>query len=165
MTRRLILIRHAKSSWADPGQDDHERPLNRRGQRSAVAIGHWLREKGYLPDRILCSSAARTRETCALLALDPEPVILPALYHASPETLLAEFQAAGGGAVAVIGHTPGIGAFAEMILSAPPPHGRFFDYPTGATLVAERPVDDWSEVTPGAGRVVDFITPRELTGD
>ena len=64
------------------------------------------------------------------------------LLRSSPETLLAELQAAGGGTVAVIGHNPGIGTFAEMILSAPPPHGRFFDYPTGATLVADLPVDN-----------------------
>ena len=62
---RLILIRHAKSSWANPGQGDHARPLNPRGRRAATAIGGWLADKGYVPDLILCSDAQRTRETTA----------------------------------------------------------------------------------------------------
>ena len=62
MTRRLILMRHAKSSWDNPFAEDHQRPLNGRGKRSAKAIGEWLRAQGYLPDQILSSSATRTRE-------------------------------------------------------------------------------------------------------
>uniref|UniRef100_UPI0035189862 SixA phosphatase family protein n=1 Tax=Nioella sp. TaxID=1912091 RepID=UPI0035189862 len=66
--KRLILMRHAKSDWS-LGQPDAARPLNARGQRSAEAMGDWLREKGYLPDQILCSSAQRTRETLDLLRI------------------------------------------------------------------------------------------------
>jgi len=165
MTKRLILIRHAKSSWAEPGMPDHDRPLNRRGQRAASAIGVWLRDTGYGPDTILCSSSLRTRETCALLALDPEPEIVPALYHADAGTMLACLQASKGEVVAMIGHNPGIADFAGGLVAAPPPHGRFADYPTGATLVADFDIDDWTGTRMGAGRVVDFITPRELTGD
>ena len=50
--RRLILTRHAKSSWDDPGMDDHDRPLNSRGLRDAPAMGQWLRDKGHLPDQV-----------------------------------------------------------------------------------------------------------------
>ena len=63
MTLQLILMRHAKSSWDDPAAADFDRPLNGRGRRSAKALGHWLRQRGWLPDRVLCSSARRTRET------------------------------------------------------------------------------------------------------
>lgn len=165
MAKRLILIRHAKSSWADPGMPDAERPLNRRGQRAAMALGGWLREAGHRPDQILCSPALRTRETCALLALEPEPEIRPALYHASPETMLDCLRAATGRCVAMIGHNPGIAAFAAALVAAPPAHARFADYPTGATLVAEFDIDDWRRVAPGTGRVIDFLTPRELTDE
>ena len=61
--RRLILMRHAKSSWADPGQRDLDRPLNKRGRRSAALVGGWLKRKGYRPDQALVSSARRAQET------------------------------------------------------------------------------------------------------
>ena len=71
--RRLILMRHAKSSWADPGQRDFDRPLNARGVRSAPLLGAWLRERGHVPDAALVSTARRTRETWAGLGLDDVP--------------------------------------------------------------------------------------------
>ena len=78
MTLRLILTRHAKSSWASPTMDDHARPLNRRGESSAKAIGAWLAAQGYVPELALVSSATRTRETWALIAeaFDPVPEAL-----------------------------------------------------------------------------------------
>jgi len=59
MTRRLMLLRHAKSAW--PDLPDHERPLAKRGRRDAPAAGSWLREADLRPDRVLCSTARRTR--------------------------------------------------------------------------------------------------------
>ena len=56
----LGLLRHAKSDWS-LGLEDHDRPLNKRGQRSAEAIGYWLARKGLSPDEILCSTSKRTR--------------------------------------------------------------------------------------------------------
>ena len=61
MTRTLILTRHAKSSWDDPFLNDHDRPLNKRGRKSAPVIAGWLRENGWLPDEVLSSTSARTR--------------------------------------------------------------------------------------------------------
>ena len=58
--RRLVLMRHAKSSWGDPGLDDHDRPLNKRGKRSAEALGDWLRAQTIVVDEALVSSSART---------------------------------------------------------------------------------------------------------
>jgi phosphohistidine phosphatase len=60
-TRRLILLRHAKSDW--PDVPDRDRPLAKRGRRDAPKIGRWLREHGYLPDTVICSDARRTRQT------------------------------------------------------------------------------------------------------
>lgn len=60
---RLILVRHAKSGWDDPGLDDHDRPLAPRGRRAAGWLGTALRDGGFLPETILCSSALRTRQT------------------------------------------------------------------------------------------------------
>ena len=63
--RQLFVLRHAKSSWDDPGLDDHDRPLAPRGQRAVKLLGEHLRDRGVEPDQVLCSSARRTRETLA----------------------------------------------------------------------------------------------------
>ena len=62
MTKRLILIRHAKSSWNAPF-NDHARTLNDRGRVAALAIGDWLKSNEYIPGAIYTSDAARTLET------------------------------------------------------------------------------------------------------
>jgi len=165
MTLRLILMRHAKSSWDDPAQGDHERPLNARGRRSAVAIGKWLEDKGYVPDVVLCSTATRTRETLEGLKLGVVPAkFLDALYHASTGVILETLQANGAGkCVLIVTHNPGCADFADRIVAAPPDHDRFFDYPTGAALVVDLPAETWAEVEFRKGEVLDFVIPRELT--
>jgi phosphohistidine phosphatase len=66
--QHLYLIRHAKSSWADPGVDDFHRPLNQRGERAVVLMGQRLAEAGVVPQLIVASPAARTRTTANALA-------------------------------------------------------------------------------------------------
>jgi len=163
MTRRLILMRHAKSSWGDPTQPDHARPLNGRGQRSATALGDWLRARGYLPDQVLSSSSVRTRETFDRLGLDAPAQFSDALYHASPATMLKALRAATGQTVLMLGHNPGIATFAHSLVATPPAHERFADCPTGATLIADFAITAWGDLTPGIGQTVDFIIPRALT--
>ena len=167
MTRRLILMRHAKSSWKDSDLSDHDRKLNGRGRRSADAIGPWLAARGHVPDEVLTSSSARTRETWARIAPHlpgaPAATQAPALYLATPETLLRVLQGATGACVGLLAHNPGIAAFADSLVAARPAHADFARYPTLATLVVEFEIDTWADLAPGTGRVVDFIVPRELT--
>ena len=61
--KRLILTRHAKSSWDDPMTPDHDRPLNERGKAAAADLGQWLASRDYVPEEVLCSDALRTRKT------------------------------------------------------------------------------------------------------
>jgi len=163
MTRRLILMRHAKSSWGDPMLSDHARPLNGRGKRSATALGAWLRESDYLPDEVLCSSSVRTRETRDRLKLDAPTRFLDSPYHASPATMFKELSRANGACVLMLGHNPGIAGFAEDLVSHAPDHPRFADYPTCATLVVDFDVNDWSDMTHGSSAPLAFVIPRELT--
>ncbi len=167
MTRQLILIRHAKSDWSTPVRGDHSRPLNDRGRRSARAVGRWLAERGHVPAEVLCSDAARTAETWALLSEAlPEAAeirFLAALYHAGAETMLATLRGATAASVAMIGHNPGIADFAERIVAAAPDHPRFLDYPTCATTVIRFETAGWGAVEWGRGEVRDFIVPRDLT--
>lgn len=166
MTLRLILMRHAKSAWDDPAAADHDRVLNPRGRDAATRIGRWLADEGYLPDGALVSTAARTRETWELLSARlpraPEPQFLPALYHAAPEVMLTCLQRAQGQSVLMLGHNPGIAAFARWMLDRAPKHPRFADYPTAATLVADFDAAGWADIAPGSGEAVAFVVPRDL---
>ncbi|MCI2394417.1 histidine phosphatase family protein [Aliiroseovarius sediminis] len=166
MTLTLILTRHAKSSWSHAGLDDHDRPLNKRGRASAKAIGRWLAAHGYAPDTVLCSDAARTRETWALIADKfigaPGAEYLEELYLADPATMLAALRRAEGKVVMMLGHNPGCAFTARRLSAEPHPHEKFHHYPTGATSVIAFDVDKWADVDWGTGRVVDFVVPRGL---
>ncbi|NCQ23967.1 MAG: phosphoglycerate mutase [Rhodobacteraceae bacterium CG17_big_fil_post_rev_8_21_14_2_50_63_15] len=161
--RQLILMRHAKSDWDDQTLGDHARPLNKRGRRSATALGHWLRARNLIPDQILCSSAIRAQETCARLKLQIAPDLLDSLYMAEPDPMLADLRGAKGTRVLMIGHNPGIAGFAHLLVTSPPIHGRFDDFPTGATLVANFAISAWSDLVPRSGKIIHFITPHDLT--
>ena len=165
MTKRLILIRHAKSSWDAPF-DDHARTLNDRGRTAATAIGGWLRTKGYLPDTIYSSDAARTRETTdkivAALGTTPTIVLKDTMYHGTPTALMAVLQHATGDTIALVAHNPGIAFFAEEIVAKGPDHNRFFDFPTCATLVCDFAISDWAEAVSHPGQTIDFIVPKDL---
>lgn len=166
MTRRLILTRHAKSSWDDPLMSDHERPLNARGRGAAADLGGWLASRGYLPDTVLCSDAVRTRETweriAPVLPTAPEVTLKPSLYHAGPDVMLAVLRHATADTVMMIGHNPGIAEFAARIVASPPQHPAFSRYPTGATLVASFEIDGWDQLQFGTGATRDFTVPREI---
>jgi phosphohistidine phosphatase len=168
LTLRLILIRHGKSGWDDPFADDHARVLNKRGRTSATAIGNWLSEHGYIPDAVLCSDAARTQETAELILppLTPSPQLRLSkmLYHGAPDTVLDLVRKETSQTVAVIGHNPGIGMLANMLVAKPPAHHRFSDYPTCATTIIDFDVDAWSAVKMRAGKCVGFVVPRDLIG-
>lgn len=159
---RLILMRHAKSSWDDFSQPDHDRPLNARGRRNATTMGGWLRENAFRPDSVLCSTSARTRETLALLDIAAPVTFEEPLYHGSPETLLNAFRHATGHTVLLLAHNPGIGAFASRLVKVRPTHPRFADYPTCATLVAHCDITDWGALQPGTCQVEAFAIPREV---
>ncbi len=166
MTKRLILTRHAKSSWDDPTMADHDRPLNERGRAAAADLGAWLASRGYAPGEVLCSDALRTRETWAgvAAALPGTPVVTlkPALYHAGPDVMLAVLRHATADTVMVVGHNPGIAEFAERLVARAPMNPEFQRYPTGATLVASFEIDDWSQLDYGLGSVRDFTIAREI---
>ncbi len=164
--KRLILTRHAKSSWDDPATPDHDRPLNERGRAAAAELGVWLASRGYVPGEVLCSDATRTRKTWSGLApaLPGTPILnlKPALYHAGPDVMLAVLRNATEDCVMMIGHNPGIAEFAGRLVARAPVHAEFPRFPTGATLVCDFMVESWAEVGFGLAATVDFIVPREV---
>lgn len=162
MTKRLILMRHAKSDWDDPLLEDIDRPLNARGRDSAAALGKWLAQHGFLPDEVVSSSAVRTRETLERLALKTDASFKPELYLAAAGTMLGVLKGCEGDSVLMVGHNPGIADLAEALLGVTPDHSRFLDYPTGATLVCDLPIQNWAEAVPRSAQFVDFVVPRDL---
>ncbi|MGF1545377.1 MAG: histidine phosphatase family protein [Parvularculaceae bacterium] len=172
--KELLLLRHAKSDWTDEGFADPDRPLNARGREAAVAVGARLAADGLLPDRILCSSAIRTRQTLALLwpyapARAPTE-ISPALYLASPEAMIA-FVAAEGGAAArvlVIAHNPGLEELARSLAdpvasNAADLHRMTAKYPTAALARFSLDIDRWEDAARMAGRarLLSFRRPDD----
>lgn len=165
MTLTLTIIRHAKSAWGDPAIQDLARPLNDRGRRSADALGRWLAGRANPPTHALCSPATRTRETWERIAaaLDTPTVDhLDALYGAGPDLLLAAIASAAARSLALVGHNPGIAAFADAMAWQRPNDSRFLRYPTGATTVLTFEAEGWDDVGPGTGKVTDFVVPRDL---
>ena len=160
--RRLIVMRHAKSDWSQPGQSDHARPLNARGQRSAEALGRWLKASGTTPELTLSSDATRTRQTFAGLLLATPVKWHARLYHAEAETYWDALCDVLPDTVMLLGHNPGIAQFAHTLLRSPPEHARFRDFPTGATLVVDLPAHDWYSIQKGTGVARAFVVPRDL---
>ncbi|NED93987.1 histidine phosphatase family protein [Phytoactinopolyspora alkaliphila] len=168
MSRTLVLLRHAKSAWPDD-VSDHERPLNKRGERDAASIGRWLRDRGLKPQRALVSSAQRTRATFDRVAAELEP---PPELHVSDDA-----YAAGAGdlldlvretpddvsQLLVIAHNPGIGTLASLIddetSDVPERFQMRMDYRTSACAVFDV-YCGWSELDPGRARLVTFTIPE-----
>src|ERR1700757_4493005 len=105
---RLFVLRHAKSSWDNPGLDDHDRPLAPRGERAVVALASYLSERNIHPELVLCSSSRRTRETMDGIGVGGEHVIEDALYGADTTELIERLRQLpeGMSSVMLIGHNP-----------------------------------------------------------
>ena len=168
--KRLGLLRHAKSSWADSDLRDFDRPLKRRGIKAARAMGEELRRRDVEFDLVLASPAQRIVETVARLeegygrSLDSK--FERGIYEASALSLWQIIERASNGAesLLLVGHQPGLQALATMLASRGDPHHREMrDYfPTAAFALTEFEADDWRGIEPGTGRVELYLTPRAL---
>ncbi|EDZ41108.1 MAG: histidine phosphatase family protein [Rhodobacteraceae bacterium] len=161
MSKTLIVMRHAKSSWDEPVEDKC-RFLNERGRNGATALGDWMRRTALTPDEILCSSATRTQETADRLALDTPLTLNDALYMASSDVLMKHVQKARADMLLIVAHNPGIGEFAERLAKIAPNNPRFFNYPSGATTVFTCDIADWSALHFHQNTAAHFTTPHDL---
>jgi phosphohistidine phosphatase len=168
--RRLVLLRHAKSDWPDVA--DHERPLAKRGRRDAPVVGRWLGASGYVPDAVVCSTAARARETWELASAGlgtsapgaaPTVRYEPRVYEATVLGLLMlvrEFDP-GWRTALIVGHNPGL---AELTAGLAGPDAELpAGYPTAFAAVLGLP-GSWAEAAPGEARLIDFTVPAYLHG-
>ncbi|MFP3944455.1 MAG: SixA phosphatase family protein [Alphaproteobacteria bacterium] len=169
--KRLLILRHAKSSWAEAGLKDRERPLNKRGRRAAPLMGARMARKDYRPEGILCSPAVRTRETLELvqphLGADIPVRMEPRIYLASGRQLLAllhELPEAWSSAL-LIGHNPGLEELVRLLREpGKSPCEAPAKFPTAALAVVDFPVTGWARVDVRMGRLVDLVKPRDIGG-
>jgi len=162
--KRLHLLRHAKSSWDDPGLADHDRPLAPRGRSAAARIGRHLREAGIEPALVLCSSARRAQETLALLELRGPVSVEAELYGASVQTLLARVRRTPEQlpSLMLIGHNPAIEGLATLLAAeAPLRIAMAAKFPTGALATLAFGVG-WGELRWGTAELTAFVRPRDL---
>lgn len=142
----LVLVRHAKSDWGDPGLPDHERPLNARGTANAPMMARRLVDTGIAVDRIVSSTAVRARTTAAAFgaALGCEVELAPHLYDSSANTLLEAAVAAGTAGrahtIMLVAHNPGITDLASRLST-----GGIDHMPTCAVVRFGWATDDWRE--------------------
>jgi phosphohistidine phosphatase len=164
---RLLLLRHAKSSWDDTSLEDRDRPLAPRGQRAAERMADHLRSDVPHPNLVLCSPALRTRETLDRMSnafVDAEVIVDDELYSAGEDELLERLRALADRfeTVAVIGHNPGIHDLAIALAESGAELGRMgAKFPTGAlaVLAFDGP---WRDVSRGGGLLEAFVTPKDL---
>ncbi|MEM7546081.1 MAG: histidine phosphatase family protein [Pseudomonadota bacterium] len=160
MTLRLILMRHAKSSWDQPGLRDHDRVLNQRGHLAAPLMGAYLRDMSLMPDLAYLSSAARVQETWALMALGSAAETVPNIYSAVAADLLRIIQRAPKTArtLMVLGHQPTMQELANQLL----PEWVIDDYPTAKLSVIDFEATDWGAVQFGSGSLITEASPKTL---
>ena len=161
--KQLILVRHAKSDWGDPALGDHERPLNKRGQRNAPEMGERFAKREVHPDRIYTSSALRARTTAKIIA---EALDYPAedieqvegLYHAGVDTWLDFISGLEDSLSCVMcfGHNPGLTELAHFEFGC-----ELSNIPTCGVLTLNFAADHWAKVPGTQPDQVDFDYPKK----
>lgn len=161
--KTLLLLRHAKSSWKHPELADHDRPLNKRGKRTAPLMGEILQEQGLIPDLILCSSAVRAHSTAILVAKAcnylGEIRQTRELYLAEPQAYIEVLRQVTEkyAHVLVVGHNPGLESLLEALT------GEAMAMPTAALACIELAVKRWRDLDMNTeGKLVNLWRPKNL---
>jgi len=165
------LLRHAKASRDEPRLADIDRPLTPRGERDAERMGEELRRRGVHFDLVLASPARRVIDTINHFekGYGPlQPTYEPALYENTVGVLLNILLGLGDAAerVLLVGHNPSLqGLAAKLARSGDQLCGDVAEkFPTSAATLIELPAERWADVEPGTGRIMWFVTPKDLDG-
>lgn len=161
--KTLLILRHAKSSWKNDALSDHERPLNKRGQRAAPRMGQLIYEEDLVPEIILSSTANRAVETTELVTefsgFAGEILYLDEFYHGWPSDYIEVLRNLPDdlNVVMVVGHNPGAEALLETLTGETEP------MPTGALAYLNLPINFWNQISDETeGELLNVWRPREL---
>lgn len=166
VSRRIVLLRHAKADWPDVA--DHDRPLADRGRKDAPVAGDWLASRRIDFDLTLCSTAVRTRETWKLVAPRlrhrPKTVYEERLYEASPGEIIAVLNEVSDecASLLVVGHNPSVHQVGEVLAGAAEAEAgarlKERGFPTAAAAVLTFD-GSWKSLQPGSAELVDYWAP------
>jgi len=161
VVRTLFILRHAKSGHDEP-VPDKARTLTSRGRKDAARMGALARDRNLLPDRMLCSTATRARETLEIFAegagLTAAREFLDELYLAEPDAIVATIRrhASSSERVLVVGHNPGLEALVAYLT------GERTELATTAFVECTLPIDNWSELDlETAGSLRSTFSPKD----
>jgi phosphohistidine phosphatase len=161
--KTLLLMRHAKSSWSEPGLADHDRPLNKRGKQAAPEMGKLLRKEELTPDMILCSTARRSRETAKAVAeacgYEGDIESQRDLYSSDAACYVDVLRHLPDRVkrVLLVGHNPEIEELLDMLT------GSAERMTTGAIAHVDLPISQWKELSEALDvRLLNLWRPREL---
>lgn len=164
-TRFLYVLRHAKSSWDDPGQPDHDRPLAPRGRKAVGLLAEHVANRGIHPGLTLCSTSRRTRDTLAGIETGGEVAFEPDLYTASCTDLILRLRALPDqlGSVMVVGHNPAAQMLVLKLARDEPEHLPDIrrKFPTGALATLALPCA-WADLKPGCAELAEYVRPKAL---
>lgn len=165
MERKLILVRHAKSDWGNPGLQDYDRPLNARGLRDAPVMGGRLKTMDIVPDLIIASTANRAAATAKLIAAavgykEEQILWVDKLYHAPPYIFEEVIRTTGIGShittLMMVAHNPGITEFANQITEK----FSIDNMPTCSMVAVKAEAPDWESFTSAAPQLLFFDYPK-----
>ena len=161
--KKIYIVRHAKSSWADASLNDFDRSLNSRGQKDAPLMGKVFKKNNILPDLILSSPASRAFKTALIISEKigyPEKKISKEdeLYHGNAKDFINIINNVGNNinTLMIFGHNPGFTNLINILSNFDLPN-----LPTCACVGIEFTVDDWKAVSAGTGRVIYFEYPKK----
>jgi phosphohistidine phosphatase len=168
--RRLMLLRHAKTEQAEPGERDRDRDrkLMKRGRADAPAIGAYMAHHGMIPDLALVSPAIRAQETWTLVAAAfakaPRITTDDRIYNATFEKLITVIGGVRKArSIVVVGHNPSLHDLALQLIASGDAKARERineKLPTSGLVVIDLPIDEWSLLRAHAGRLERFVSPR-----
>jgi phosphohistidine phosphatase len=164
--KRLLILRHAKSSWKKAALEDHDRPLNKRGKHDAARMGDLLRRQGLLPQLAISSTAKRARTTLDRL-LDAgemacEVQLAPEIYLASAMEIIDFLRQIPDRytRVMVVGHNPGLEDLIQKLT------GEAIGLPTAGLVLIDCGCRHWRDLDSGqTSALVQRWRPKELTDE
>lgn len=169
--KELYIFRHAKTLPAEGYQRDHERMLAQQGKEDCAKVGEYLKEKGWLPELVLCSDAARTVETLDLTEKSAGSTfnreITDRLYLASAGDIFRIVNECPPSlqSIMVLGHNPGLHQFCFHLAPRDALIGAdiAFSFPTGTLVKLSLDVDSWQDVSPETkASLAGYLIPKEI---
>jgi phosphohistidine phosphatase len=160
--KTMLLLRHAKSSWKNPGLHDHDRPLNKRGLKEAPKVGTYLKDHDLVPDLILSSTARRARDTAQAVletsGFSGDIDLYQDLYLSDTSCYLDILCCLPEDAnrVLVVGHNPDLEELLTLLTDVSEP------LTTASLAQVDLPITSWQELNEATdGRLQLLWTPRE----